>query len=55
MNGISTQISGGARKKSNNKRGHGEVNKSSSINYHCFIYNSIEHKIYDYPNRMQFK
>jgi hypothetical protein len=25
------------------------VNKSGSIIYHYFIYNSIEHKIYDYP------
>jgi hypothetical protein len=33
---------------SNNKGGHREVNKSSSIIYHCFICNSIEHKIYDY-------
>jgi hypothetical protein len=33
---------------SNNKGGHKEVNKSSSIIYHCFICNSIEHKIYDY-------
>ncbi len=51
MDGILTQTNGGARKKSNNKRGHEEVNKSSSIIYHCFIYNSIEHKIYNYPNK----
>ncbi len=32
-----------------NKRGRGEANKFSSIIYHCFICNSIKHKIYDYP------
>ncbi len=33
---------------SNNKGGHEEPNKSSSIIYRCFICNSIEHKIYGY-------
>ncbi len=26
----------------------GETNKCGSIIYHCFICNSIQHKIYDY-------
>ncbi len=51
MNGILAQTSGGAGNKSNNKIGHGEANKSSSIIYHCFICNSIEHKIYDYLDK----
>ncbi len=51
MNGILTQTSGGARKKSDNKRGPREVNKFNSIIYHCFVYNSIEHKIYNYHNK----
>ncbi len=59
MNGILTQTGGGIGKKSDNKRGRGEANKSSSIIYHCFIYNSIEHKIYNYPDndtiQMMFK
>jgi hypothetical protein len=29
----------------------GEVNKSGSNNYHCFIYNSIKRKIYDYLHK----
>jgi hypothetical protein len=37
------------RKLSGNKGGRREVNKSSSIIYHCVICSSIEHKIYDYP------
>jgi hypothetical protein len=51
VNGILTQTSGGVRKKSDNKRGLREVNKFNSIIYHCFVYNSIEHKIYNYHNK----
>ncbi len=47
MNGVSAQL-GGTINKSSNKGGRGEGNKSSSINYCCFICNSIKHKIYDY-------
>jgi hypothetical protein len=43
VNGILAQIGGGTRNKSSNKRGHGKVNKSSSI-IGSFIYNPIEHK-----------
>ncbi len=48
MNGVLAQIGGGIRNKYGNKRGRGEANKSSSIIYHCFICNFVEHKIYDY-------
>ncbi len=48
MNRVLTQL-GGTWTKFGNNGGHGEVNKSDSIIYHYFIYNSIEHKIYDYP------
>jgi hypothetical protein len=51
MNGVSTQISGGIGNKFGNKRGHGEANKSNSIIYWCFIYNFIEHKIYNCPHK----
>jgi hypothetical protein len=47
MNGVSAQIDGGTRNKSNNKGGRIEGNKSRSIIYRCFICNSIEHKIYN--------
>ncbi len=50
MNGVLAQL-GGTWNKSNNKRGHEEVNKSDSIIYCYLIYNSIEHKICDYPNK----
>jgi hypothetical protein len=50
VNGILVQPSG-TRKKSNNKGGHKEVNKSSSIIYHYFICNFVEHKIYDYLHK----
>jgi hypothetical protein len=48
MNKISTQP-GNIVIKFGNNEGCGKVIKSSSIIYHCLIYNSIEHKIYDYP------
>jgi hypothetical protein len=51
VNGILTQIGGGTRNKSSNKRCREEVNKFGSIIYHCFIYNFIEHKIYDCPHK----
>ncbi len=50
MNGISTQL-GGTWIKSNNKRSHIEANKFGSIICYCFIYNSIKHKIYDFPHK----
>ncbi len=46
MNGVPTQL-GGTWNKSNNKRGHKEANKSSSIIYHYFICNVVETKTYD--------
>jgi hypothetical protein len=46
MNGVLKQH-GGIRNKSNNKRGHKRTNKSNSNIYCCFIYNFVEHKIYD--------
>jgi hypothetical protein len=51
MNGISTQIGGGTRNKSCSKGGHKEVNKFGFIIYHCFIFNFIEHKIYNYLHK----
>ncbi len=48
MNGILAQTSGGTKNKFGNKRGCGEVKKSSSIIYYYFIYNFVEHKICDY-------
>jgi hypothetical protein len=51
VNGILTQTSGGIINKSGNKRGCGEANKFDSIIYQCFIYNSIEHKIYNCPHK----
>jgi hypothetical protein len=50
VNGILAQH-GGIGNKSSNKGSHREVNKSSSIIYRYFIYNSIEHKIYDFPHK----
>ncbi len=49
VNGISTQTNGSTGNKSSNKKGCGKANKYGSIIYHCFICNSVEHKIYDYP------
>jgi len=49
MNGVSAQINGGTRNKSSNKGSWGEINKSGSIIFQCFVYNFIEHKIYNYP------
>jgi hypothetical protein len=43
------QISGSTRNKSSNKGSWGEVNKSGSIIYRCFVYDFVEHKIYNYP------
>ncbi len=51
MYGILAQIRGGMGNQSNNKGGCKETNKSSSILYHCFICNFVEHKIYDYPHK----
>lgn len=49
MNGILAQYNGSTKNKSNNKGNWGKVNKFGSIIYRCFIYNFVEHKIYDYP------
>ncbi len=46
-NGILAQTNGGIENKSDNKKGWGKKNKFGSIIYQCFIYNSIEHKIYN--------
>ncbi len=51
MNGVLAQISGGTRNKFDNKGHHGDVKKFDSIIYYCFIYNYVEHKIYDYPHK----
>ncbi len=50
VNGILAQH-GGIGNKSGNKGSHKEANKSSSIIYRYIIYNSIEHKIYDFPHK----
>jgi len=59
MNGVLAQIGGGTRNKFDNKGHHGNVNKFDSIMYCYFIYNYVEHKIYDYPHkyatRLMFK
>jgi len=51
VNGVTAQIGRGASNKFGNKRGHKKTNKSSSIIYYCFIYNYVEHKIYNYPHK----
>ncbi len=51
MNGVLAQISGGTINKFDNKGHHGDVKKFDSIIYYCFIYNYVEHKIYDYPHK----
>ncbi len=50
VNGVSAQP-GNIINKFDNKGGHGKVTKSGSIIYHCFISNSVEHNIYDYPHK----
>jgi hypothetical protein len=50
VNGVSIQPNG-TRIKFNNKGGRKEANKYNSIIYCCFIYNFVEHKIYDYPHK----
>ncbi len=47
VNGVLTQLGTRARNKFNNKGGHGDANKSSSIIYCYFIYNFVKHQIYD--------
>ncbi len=49
MNGILVHITGGTRNKYGNKGSWGKVNKSGSTIYQCFVYNLVEHKIYNYP------
>jgi hypothetical protein len=51
MNGILAQTGDGTRNKCNKKGGCEEANKYSYIIYCCFICNSFEHKMYDYPHK----
>ncbi len=50
MNGVSMQFNGNIGNKFGNKKNQGNGNKSNSIIHWCFIYNSMDHKIYDYPH-----
>jgi len=51
MNGVSAESNIIFGNNSGNKGNQGNGNKSNSIIHWCFIYNSMDHKIYDYPHK----